>query len=118
MSFIIALVGYSALAIVSILDKFILSNEKVEPVVFVFYSTIYLLPLNIGLFFLTNFPSPAIRIISAFSALMFVLGLWTMYRSLQKSEISHVGPLIGGLIPLAVLILSRIFLNEEIFLAT
>jgi drug/metabolite transporter (DMT)-like permease len=110
----IALIGYAGMAVVSILDKFIISNEKVLPSVFVYYSTIYLLPLNFGLFIIPVLPTFRLEMISIFSAITFTLGLWTMYRAMQKSEISHIGPFIGGLIPLIILILSQFFLTENI----
>lgn len=110
----IALIGYAGMAIVSILDKFIISNEKVLPSVFVYYSTIYLLPLNLAWFFLPQLPSFRLEVIGIFSALAFALGLWTMYHAMQKAEISHIGPFIGGLIPLVILVLSQIFLTESI----
>jgi len=111
---IVALIGYALSAVVSILDKFILTDEKVSPLRFVFYSTIFVVPL----FFLmpwTQLPGSAINWLSAILVgFSFAGGLWTMYLGVRKSEISHIGPLIGGVIPLAVLFLSRIFLHEII----
>ena len=107
------MLGYAALAVVAILDKFIISKERVKPMVFVFYSTVFLFPLNIGIFFIKTFPYGGLYAVIALAASTFAFGLFTMYRAFQKSEISHMGPFIGGLIPLLVLILSMIFLKEE-----
>jgi drug/metabolite transporter (DMT)-like permease len=111
---IIALVSYIAAAVVSILDKFILSNEKVSPLRFVFYSTIFVTPL----FFLAPWTQLPVSWLDWLAAILvgfgFAGGLWTMYLGIAKSEISHIGPLIGGIIPLFVLLFSRVFLRETI----
>ena len=109
-----ALFGYACLAVVSILDKFILSKEKVSPIVFVFYSTVFLFPLAGFIPWLTPLPSPLFWILVLIGASAFVFSLWTMYLAFQKSEISHSGPLIGALIPLFILVLSGVFLGETI----
>lgn len=110
----IALIGYATLAVVSVLDKFILTNEKVSPLRFVFYSTIFVSPL----FFLVPWTTLPIGWSSWLAAVLigftFAFGLWTMYLGIQKSEISHIGPLIGGAIPLFVLVLGQFFLGEII----
>lgn len=111
---IIALIGYAVSAVVSILDKFILSNEKVSPLRFVFYSTIFVVPL----FFLMPWATMPSNLFGWLAAILvgfgFAGGLWTMYLGIEKSEISHIGPLIGGVIPLFVLLFSKIFLGEII----
>lgn len=111
---IFALISYVATAVVSILDKFILSNEKVSPLRFVFYSTIFVVPL----FFLipwTQMPATWVEwLMAVVVGFGFAGGLWTMYLGIEKSEISHIGPLIGGSIPLFVLLFSYTFLGEII----
>ncbi|HLC69801.1 MAG TPA: EamA family transporter [Patescibacteria group bacterium] len=110
-----SLLGYGLLAIVAILDKFIVSKTTIKPVMFTFYSTIFLLPLFLLLPFGVIFPPGILSyIIITLSGLTFLLALWTMYIAFRESEISHVGPLIGGVTPLFVLLLSRIFLNEQL----
>lgn len=109
----IAIIGYALLAVVGILDKFILSDKKVSPILFVFYSSIFVLPLIILLPFGIEWPERTMQWgIVAVAGIFFALGLYTMYRGFVESEISHVGPLVGGATPLFVIILSRIFLNE------
>ncbi len=109
-----ALFGYACLAVVSILDKFILSKEKVSPIVFVFYSTVFLFPLAGFIPWLTPLPTPLYWILILVGASAFVFSLWMMYLAFQKSEVSHSGPLIGALIPLFILVLSGVFLGEQI----
>lgn len=113
---IIALIGYATLAVVSILDKFILTNEKVSPLRFVFYSCVFVLPIFIFV--------PWVKIPDNFYAWLaailagigFMFGLWTMYLGIEKSEISHIGPLVGATTPLFVLVFGQMFLAEAITL--
>lgn len=109
-----ALLGFSCLAVVSILDKFILSKEKVPPAVFVFYSTVFLFPLTFFIPWLLPFPKLSDWILIALGAMAFVFSLWTMYLAFRKSAVSHISPLIGAFIPLFILVLSRFFLGEQI----
>lgn len=110
----LALLGFSCLAVVSILDKFILTKEKMPPVVFVFYSTIFLFPLIFAAPWLS--PSPTVKDLGLIvvGASAFVSSLWAMYHAFQKSAVSHIGPFIGAFIPLFILVLSKIFLGEQI----
>ena len=110
---IIALIGYSLLAVVGVLDKLILDKKLKHPVVFVFYSTVFVLPLFLLLPFGVIAPTTGLGwVIVAVAGIAFALALWVMYIGYQKSEVSHVGPLVGAMIPVFVIILSQIFLHE------
>jgi drug/metabolite transporter (DMT)-like permease len=118
MWFPIALLGNGLLALVGILDKFIITKSVPKPVVFVFYSTIFVLPLFLLLpFGLTAAPKATFDyLVFAVSGGCFALGLWAMYTALEKIEVSRVGPLIGAGAPFFILFLSRIFLGEKLSL--
>ncbi len=109
-----AIFGYVSLAVVGILDKFILSNEKVKPIVLVFYSTVFaapvLLAIPFGVRLLENTSWP----LALVAGLSYSLALYTMFKGYEESEVSHVGPLLGAAIPFFVLLLSSFFLEEEI----
>lgn len=111
----IALAGYACLAIVALLDKYILSEEKVEPIIFVFYSTVFLLPLGFALPFvsLSGLTWP-VAIVAASAAGLFAASLGTMYLAFRVTEVSHTGPFIGALIPLFILVLGGLFLGESV----
>lgn len=112
---IISIIGYAILAAVGILDKFILSDKKVAPKLFVFYSTIFVLPILLLLPFGVKMPNNFWLWFSAgVSGIFFAFGLYAMYKGFLESEISHIGPLVGGATPLFVLLLSWIFLNENL----
>lgn len=114
MSITLALVGYFFLSLVTLLDKFIITNERVKPVKVAFYSSVMLLPI----FLLVPFGVVILRgadwLMALASGGTFVLALWTTYLSFEKSEVSHSGPLIGAAIPFFVIVLNRFFLHEII----
>jgi drug/metabolite transporter (DMT)-like permease len=102
------------LAIVNILDKFIVT-KTIKPVLFVFYSTILALPIFLAVPFGVQFlQTPIDWLITIISGLTFGVALWFMYSGFQHSEISHSGPLGGAAIALFVFILGQVFLNEPI----
>lgn len=110
---VIALLGFGCGAVVNVLDKFILSTKKVAPSVFVFYSTAVLLPLLIAAPFFAPWRRVAgLAPIMFLGALAFFGALYAMYRAELTSKISHVGPLLGAVVPLSVVFLSWIFLGE------
>lgn len=104
--FIIALLGYFVLALVSISDKFILSKKIASPGVFVFLSTGPLFLLFSSLFFGVKILSVDSLFWAAVSGAGLLFGFWTMYKGFLTSEVSHAGPLLGAAIPTFVLLLS------------
>lgn len=114
MWFIFALLGNAVLAIVGVTDKLILSKSVPKPVVFVFYSTIFILPLFLFLPFGVIFPTALVDyFIFAISGICFALALWALYIGFKESEVSHVGPLVGAATPFFVFLLGNIFLGEK-----
>jgi len=112
---LIALLGNAMLAAVAIIDKFILSKSVSKPIIFVFYSTIFVLPICLLLPFGINLPSVCTDyLLFGISGFCFALALWTLYIAIQSSEISHVGPLVGAAMPFFILLLSRVFLGERL----
>ena len=113
---LVALLGNATLAVVGIIDRYILAKSVTKPIIFVFYSTIFVLPFLLLLpFGIINLPVvKADYMLFAISGFCFALGLWTMYIAILKNEISHVGPLIGAAAPFFILFLSRFFLSEQL----
>ena len=111
----VALLAYVILAVVGIMDKIILAKSVPKPIVFVFYSTVFVIPLFFFLPFGVSLPNIwTDHLIFAISGICFALALWAMFIGFQKSEISHVGPLVGAAVPFFVLLLSYIFLHEKL----
>jgi len=108
-----AIIGYLALAITAILDKFILSKAISKPIVFVFYSSFFILPIALLLPFGVNRVNIFSDIlVCAVAGFAFSFALWSLYKGIQLSEISHVGPLVGAMTPFFALFLSGYFLEE------
>lgn len=108
---IFAIVGYAILAIVSILDKYILSGSVKKPIVYTFYSTIFFLAAFLAIPWCTAI-TPVDLVWSIISGLAFGLGLWSMFIGLKNSEASHLMPFLGGVVALATYVFSTILLGE------
>lgn len=113
---VLALAGYAILAVVSILDKFILTKEKVSPLRFVFYSCVFVLPILLLIPWVKIPDGFYSWLVAILAGIGFMCGLWTMYLGIEKSEISHIGPLVGATTPLFVLVFGQMFLSEAITL--
>ena len=112
---LVALLGNTILAVAGVMNKLILTKFVPKPVVFVFYSTIFVLPFFLLLPFGIKMPGAWTDCaVFAISGLCFAFGLWTMYIAFGESEVSHVGPLVGVAATLFILFLSRIFLSEQL----
>jgi drug/metabolite transporter (DMT)-like permease len=114
MWFIVAFIGYFFLAVVFVLDKFILTKKVSKPVVYTFYSTIFMFvillawPFGVGL----------LRGIDWWwaicSGVSFGFALWAFFISLEKGEASHISPFNGAFITIFTYILSSVFLAEKL----
>lgn len=115
MWFLIALIGYAFLAVVFILDKLIISTAKEKPVVYTFYSTIFMLVALLALPFIKdrwligNDWSWAIV-----SGVGFGFGLWTLYLAIAKGEASHLNPFNGAMVTFFIYFLAFLFLQEKL----
>ena len=113
MSLAIALTGYFVLAIVGILDKFILTRTLPKPIVFAFYSSVFTLPALFLVPFGVVWPGEALAWLAALvSGVAFAAALWAMYQGFSEGEVSHMGPLVGATTPFFVALLGLTFLGE------
>jgi len=114
MWFFIALLGYFLLAVVFILDKFILTKSLSKPAVYTFYSTIFLF----GALALIPFGVQSLNqndwLWALASGLGFGFGLWTLFIALKHGEASHVDPFNGAAITIATFVLSSMVLGEQL----
>lgn len=110
-----AIAGYALLGLVALLDKFILSKKVSHPLAYTFYIAIPFLFLLLFLPFGIKFPGDIYGWGGVISGgLFYFLGLWLMFAGIQKSEISHVGPLVGASVTLSTVLLGWIFLGETL----
>lgn len=112
--FVIALIGYALLALVFVLDKFILSKSLGSPAVYAFYSSIFMfgalaaLPFGVQVLFGLDWFWAIV------SGLAFGGGLWAMFTAVKRGEASHIDPFIGAVVTIAVYTLSYMFLSESL----
>lgn len=110
---ILAIVGYALLGVVALLDKIILSKKVSHPLTYAFYIAVPFLLLFLALPFGVRWPGDINVWLAVFgSGLFFLVGLYLMFVGIKKSEVSHVGPLVGASVSLFTVILSKIFLGE------
>jgi drug/metabolite transporter (DMT)-like permease len=83
-------------------DKFLLTKHVPNPVVYIFYISIFSL---VALLFLpfTSLPSLNIFLLASSSTLLWTTGAYFMYAALQKGQSSRVIPVIGTLVPVTLL---------------
>jgi drug/metabolite transporter (DMT)-like permease len=128
---LLATLGQFMNAIVAVLDKYIVSDEKVmpRPFVYAFYSCLLtgfwaviffvgLIPpfAAIGVPSFTNVQFPTIQVLSmAFlSAYTFFMALVSMYDALRQSDASVVMPIVGTISALSAFGLSYLFLGASL----
>lgn len=113
--FWIAIIGYAFLAVVFVLDKLILTKSLEKPVLYTFYSTIFmfaaLFAWPFGVTFLNTAFDWAIAIVSG---LAFGFGLWTTFIAVKKGEASHINPFVGAVVTISTYWLSSLFLLESL----
>ncbi len=110
---IFAVIGYLLLAVVSILDKYILTKSVKKPIIYAFYSTIFFLVVFL-LVPWSQFLTTGDFIWAIISGLAFGFGLCLMYIGLRGGETSHIAPFIGGIVALATYVFSVFLLNESL----
>lgn len=110
----ITIFAYFLLAMEVVLDKFLLSSERVShPAIYAFYSA------TTGLFALVFIPfgfhaiSYADIFFRLIGGIVFIYGMLALFFALNKSEASRVAPVVGAVVPMTVLFLSLIFLGDR-----
>jgi len=109
---LVALSGYFLLALVSSVDKFLLSGKIKNPRAYAFYMGLLGMLAFVAAPFGFSVPDFKVILIAIFSGFIFIWALVIFYKALLEGEASRVVPVVGGLVPIFVLILSRLFLNE------
>lgn len=98
---LVTLLSYLILAIVFLIDKYLLMGPIPNPKVYAFYSGILgVLILLIIPFVGFYIPQPSQIILSFLAGIFFIYGLFWFYKALQLFEPSRIVPLVGGILPL------------------
>lgn len=109
-----AVVGYVLLALVFILDKHILTQEVRKPIVYTFYSCIFLLVVGLAWAVVPLETSVVYWGWSLISGFTFGAALHTMFVAVNKSEASHLDPFIGAIITVATFAGAYLWLGETL----
>jgi len=114
MWFYLSILGYFCLGLVFLLDKIVLERSFAPPVVYTFYSTIFLFA-SVLLF---PFGGELLVGIDWFWALIagtsFGFALWALFIGLDNGETSHMSPFVGAFVVVFTYILSQVFLGEAL----
>jgi uncharacterized membrane protein len=94
-----ALLAYFFNGIAVLVDKFLLSTKIKDPLVYIFYISLFSF-LLVFLLPLTHVPKLNVFIIASVSTIIWTLGLYFYYKALQVGLVSRVVPIIGVLIPI------------------
>ena len=109
-------IAYFILALVVILDKFLLSSKKIShPVIYAFYSGIL---SSFAILFLFPFGWHRIGILylcfAILAGVIFLYGLLALFYSMKKGEATRVTMVVGAVIPIVTYLLSIIVLQENL----
>lgn len=113
--FLIASIGYFLLGVVFVLDKLILTKSVDKPVVYTFYSTIFLFAALFAWPFGVELLQTAQHWwVALVSGISFGLAMWAMFVAVKKGEASHINPFIGGVVTMATYAFSSLLLEEHL----
>lgn len=116
MNWILLTIGaYFLVALEVILDKFLISSERVShPAVYAFYSGV--LSLFAFVFFPLGFHliSPNDALLSFLAGIIFVYGILSLFFAMKKSEASQVTMVVGAITPIVTFLFSIFFLEEKL----
>lgn len=119
---LITILGHLLNALTATIDKHLVSNTILKPVVYAFYSGIFTIiyvftiPIIANLFpeIGLQFPPWGLFFLTVADGALFILALIFLYKANEKSEVSRVTPIVGTSVPIFTLILSWIFLGQHL----
>ncbi|KKQ79422.1 MAG: Integral membrane protein, DUF6 family [Parcubacteria group bacterium GW2011_GWC2_38_7] len=98
-----------------ILDKFLLTKKFPRVSVLTFWTAVWNLLGVVFVFWdFVLFPGWTLLILSLLSGVFFTLALQFFYSALKTGEASHMGPLVGGVVPIVSFIASYFWLHERL----
>lgn len=110
----LAILAYALFALNGVADKFLLSKAVRHPVAYAFYLGItgpltwFLAPFGLRMV------SPGDFLIALLGGACFIYGSYFLYIAIQKTSISRILPIEGGLVPIFTLILAYVILGERL----
>ena len=119
---VIAIIAYSLFAVNGIIDKFLLTKAVRSPAVYAFFIgitgplTFVLIPFSFipGLHMGFKFLSWGDLLIAITGGASFVLALYFLYKATQKTSVSRILPIEGGLVPVCTHAFAYLILGERL----
>ena len=112
---LLAIIGYFILALVIILDKLVVSKSAQKPIVYTFYSTIFMFGALLALPFLGWGMLNGVDWLWAIgSGVAFGLALWLLYLGVNEGETSHISPFNGAIFTVGIFLLANLILGEKL----
>jgi len=111
-----AIFAYFLLAVVFLIDKYLLKARLPSPKIYSFYIgglgalALVLIPF---VDFLAPEQPPRQIFLSILAGAVFIFALFIFYSALKKFDVSRVAPAVGGILPLFTLGLVYFFLNQK-----
>ena len=111
---VFALLAYLLLALHGVVDKFLLNSAIRRPIAYTFYSgttTIFVLllaPFGLQMLSLANI------IVSFIVGGSFLFATYYLYAAIQKSSVSRILPIQGGLVPIFTYLFSYVMLGDTL----
>lgn len=99
------LLAYLFNAVAVTIDKFLLTKHIPNPLVYIFYISLFSLVALLLLPF-TSVPTLIVFILASLSTILWTLGLYFLYKALQFGIATRVVPVVGTLVPLVLLMVA------------
>jgi len=110
----LAISSYFLIAVVSVIDKYLLANRARNALVYAFYVGILSSFSAVLWIFGFSFLDQLTTILAFLAGLSWFLAIFLLYSSLIKGSVSRIVSIVGGISPIFVLVLSYIFLGEQL----
>jgi len=108
MVIILSIFQYLLQTITDVMDKFLISKRKIEPVNYTFYTVVTGLLLLVAWPWFFAHASIGYILFSMLSGAVFSLAMYVFYVALQDGEVSRVVPFVYGLVPLFDILLGLV----------
>ncbi len=99
----ITILAYLFNGVALLVDKFLITKKIPDPLVYVFYFSVFSLLLLFVIPF-AKVPTPYVFFLASLSTIIWTSGIYFMLKALQIGQASRVIPIIGALIPIFLLI--------------
>ncbi|MFA6897534.1 MAG: DMT family transporter [Patescibacteria group bacterium] len=119
---IIAVLGHFLNAVTAIIDKHIVSNKVMKPVVYAFYSGVFQILYLLAIPVLAavwpemafRFPSWELFGLATFAGALFIFALNIFYKAIQLGEVSRITPIVGISSPIFTYLFSVLLFSQAL----